>query len=250
VEASYDYFVGALRCKSCGKVSAEDNRTNMQTAVRDHRALESLGKGARVQIDPSADIEGRGYRLVHPAENDALTLLQTWACPHCNAGGLWARVVIKGGVIAEVAAIDLNRRTLEEASYIAEDAIDVARRLSGRSYDDLLDQDVVAVLRNHLPAEGDAPPKKPGGVRLSSAESSVTWTLDLDARAPVILGRETVPVITVDRRHAELRYEGGWLLSDLGSTSGTYLNDERLVRPTRIKAGDTIRVGTFRIRVE
>lgn len=49
---------------------------------------------------------------------------------------------------------------------------------------------------------------------------------------------------TVSRRHAELRPMGrGWVLEDLKSANGTYLNDRRLERPTQLKDGDRIRMG-------
>lgn len=48
----------------------------------------------------------------------------------------------------------------------------------------------------------------------------------------------------VSREHARLRRDG-WrtLLEDLGSTNGTFLNDERLQEPTTLRDGDTIKVG-------
>lgn len=65
----------------------------------------------------------------------------------------------------------------------------------------------------------------------------------------VILGRagHDLPLTdyTVSRRHAELRPSGrGWCLEDLNSANGTYLNGKRLERPTRLKDGDRIRMGS------
>lgn len=65
----------------------------------------------------------------------------------------------------------------------------------------------------------------------------------------VLLGRGStqIPLTdqTISRRHAELRLgDGGWTLTDLGSANGTYLNGARLARPTRLKHGDQIRVGS------
>ncbi len=49
---------------------------------------------------------------------------------------------------------------------------------------------------------------------------------------------------TVSRKHAEIRQKGrGWELADLRSANGTYLNEKRLERPTRLQDGDQIRVG-------
>ena len=70
--------------------------------------------------------------------------------------------------------------------------------------------------------------------------------------SPVRIGREagsTIMVVgehakVVSGRHAEIRYEGNaWLLVDLGSRNGTYLNGRRIGTPTALKTDDTIRLG-------
>ncbi len=49
---------------------------------------------------------------------------------------------------------------------------------------------------------------------------------------------------TASRLHSAIeRYPGGWVLRDLGSTNGTFLNGDRLVTDHPLKAGDEIRVG-------
>ncbi len=64
-----------------------------------------------------------------------------------------------------------------------------------------------------------------------------------------VVGRASpaVPIndITVSRRHFELRAENGaWLLEDLNSSNGTYVNGKRIERPVRLRPGDTIRIGS------
>lgn len=52
----------------------------------------------------------------------------------------------------------------------------------------------------------------------------------------------------VSRRHAELLQQGNqWLIRDLGSTNGTFVNNQRLAANAqqRINAGDQIRLGTW-----
>jgi two-component system, NtrC family, sensor kinase len=50
---------------------------------------------------------------------------------------------------------------------------------------------------------------------------------------------------TVSRRHAELRrLNGDWVLADLNSANGTYVNGMRVQEPVRIKRGDQIRMGS------
>jgi pSer/pThr/pTyr-binding forkhead associated (FHA) protein len=65
----------------------------------------------------------------------------------------------------------------------------------------------------------------------------------------VIIGRavDCDIVITsrrVSREHARLRREG-WrvILEDLGSTNGTFLNDERVLHPVELRDEDRIRIG-------
>ncbi len=65
---------------------------------------------------------------------------------------------------------------------------------------------------------------------------------------PFLIGRASTATpltdYTVSRRHAEIRPHGrGWQVDDLRSANGTYLNDRRLERPTRLKDGDKIRTG-------
>lgn len=65
----------------------------------------------------------------------------------------------------------------------------------------------------------------------------------------VLIGRESDQIAlsdqTISRRHAELRAEnGGWILEDLQSANGTYINGVRLRQPVRLKHGDQIRVGS------
>ncbi len=63
-----------------------------------------------------------------------------------------------------------------------------------------------------------------------------------------MLGRESRQLHlsdnTVSRRHAELHpAEGEWILKDLGSSNGTYVNGQRVVNTYALKLGDQIRVG-------
>lgn len=65
----------------------------------------------------------------------------------------------------------------------------------------------------------------------------------------VVVGRGSpqIPLSdqTVSRRHAELHaVEGGWILKDLNSANGTYLNGVRLQKPMRLRHGDQVRVGS------
>src|SRR5689334_10062957 len=66
--------------------------------------------------------------------------------------------------------------------------------------------------------------------------------------APALIGRESrqLPLTdnTVSRRHAELFPRGGeWILRDLGSSNGSYVNGVRVDNTNVLKLGDQIRVG-------
>jgi adenylate cyclase len=81
------------------------------------------------------------------------------------------------------------------------------------------------------------------------------WLEDADGRRVAIkgscsLGRSdasdvAIPDDRVSRRHALIQMQGEqefWLV-DFGSRNGTYLNDQRIIRPTRLRHADRIKVG-------
>lgn len=69
------------------------------------------------------------------------------------------------------------------------------------------------------------------------------------AKEVTLLGRDVTNDITlgdaeVSRQHARLtRTPGGYVLEDLGSTNGSFVNGERLVAPRVLSAGDLIGMG-------
>ncbi len=57
----------------------------------------------------------------------------------------------------------------------------------------------------------------------------------------------------VSRRHAVLSpSRDGWLLEDLGSANGTFINGTRIPpeQPTLVRSGDEIKLGTLLLRIE
>jgi predicted component of type VI protein secretion system len=82
--------------------------------------------------------------------------------------------------------------------------------------------------------------------------SEVSGEYPLDAEV-IHLGRErarTIPINDdqVSLHHAEITCAGdgrerGWIIADLDSTNGTYVNEHRLIGSQRLRAGDRIRVG-------
>ena len=66
---------------------------------------------------------------------------------------------------------------------------------------------------------------------------------------PAVIGRSSDHIQLTDnstsRRHAEIRpANDAWILVDLHSSNGTYLNGQRIVAPTELKHGDQIKVGS------
>lgn len=79
------------------------------------------------------------------------------------------------------------------------------------------------------------------------------FTLD---RPRMSIGRESVnhvviPDINASRSHAEIRQEanGTWVLSDLGSTNGTWVNGRR-IKSAALSDADMIRIGTTDIEFQ
>ena len=54
---------------------------------------------------------------------------------------------------------------------------------------------------------------------------------------------------TVSRRHAELRFDDGrWMLRDLGSSNGTWVNGRRVME-AEVAPGDEVQLGALAIRI-
>lgn len=67
-----------------------------------------------------------------------------------------------------------------------------------------------------------------------------------------VQGNEVVlPKGNVSKRHARILYrEGRFIVTDLNSTNGTYVNRQRIAQATIVREEDTILIGDFSIRVE
>ena len=60
-----------------------------------------------------------------------------------------------------------------------------------------------------------------------------------------------LPRGNVSKSHATLEFLGdSWVLSDLASTNGTYLNGKRIGQPSTVWPGDRIHIGDFMMRFE
>ena len=88
------------------------------------------------------------------------------------------------------------------------------------------------------------------GVLLALEEGTVEASYAL-ATPTTVLGRGrnadvSIAELEVGRRHAAIdrRPDNTWVLRDLGSRTGTWLNGALLLKPTRLLAGDLIRLGS------
>jgi ABC-type multidrug transport system ATPase subunit/pSer/pThr/pTyr-binding forkhead associated (FHA) protein/ABC-type multidrug transport system permease subunit len=72
---------------------------------------------------------------------------------------------------------------------------------------------------------------------------------------PIVLGRANscdmvLPFPMISSRHASIeRSNGGWLIRDLGSTNGTFVQGKRIVVPTRVGPGDVVNLGSHRLQL-
>ncbi len=104
-----------------------------------------------------------------------------------------------------------------------------------------------------IPAPGGAPPAPGGGSAATAylqAEDGQRFPLTASVTR---IGREpTGEVVLTDSlvsgRHAEVEQDaGGYVLHDLGSTNGTYVNNQRIVGDCRLSDGDVVLVGNARL---
>jgi len=104
-----------------------------------------------------------------------------------------------------------------------------------------------------------AAPAGPAGVRKGKAKPPRTLavldehgskrsTVPLDGR-PVQIGRAEACQVRLDDTYASSFHarlftrDGEWFVEDLGSTNGTFLNQQRVTEPVAVGAGDRVRIG-------
>ena len=78
--------------------------------------------------------------------------------------------------------------------------------------------------------------------------------LETAAAGRLVLGRSSCCQLvfaddTVSRRHAELRFaDGRWMLRDLGSVNGTWVNGRRVLE-AEVVPGDEVQLGGLALRI-
>lgn len=83
-------------------------------------------------------------------------------------------------------------------------------------------------------------------VMRSGPTPGVTFALEGDQ---LIIGRDAAHAVSINdaevsRKHARLTFQGGkYVIEDLGSTNGTFVNGQRLVSAAVLKPGDVVSLG-------
>lgn len=83
-------------------------------------------------------------------------------------------------------------------------------------------------------------------VMRSGPTPGVTFPLDGDQ---LTIGRDSSNAVAINdsevsRRNSRLTFQGGkYVIEDLGSTNGTFVNGQRLTGPVVLKAGDVVSLG-------
>lgn len=95
----------------------------------------------------------------------------------------------------------------------------------------------------------------PGSLTVTSGPLNGT-TLNLQGYQDVTLGRSGSCTLVLEDdfasgTHARLFHQGGtWLLEDLDSRNGSFLNGQRIDQPEQLSAGQEIRIGQTTVRLE
>jgi hypothetical protein len=109
---------------------------------------------------------------------------------------------------------------------------------------------------------GALPPRRRRGVPLAAVLAIDTGSLAgqrLQLVDEVRIGRSADcelflddEYVTSKHPHARLarQADGSWLLTDLGSTNGTYVNGVRITGPKVVSPADTIQIGRTQMRLE
>jgi pSer/pThr/pTyr-binding forkhead associated (FHA) protein len=102
-------------------------------------------------------------------------------------------------------------------------------------------------------------PQDAAKVRLTPLDDrarSARFSSEIPLGSEAWIGRSEENTIPVNDSHASnqhallrRRQDGLWWLEDLGSTNGTYLNENRVTEPQVVRSGDIIRIGRARFRI-
>jgi pSer/pThr/pTyr-binding forkhead associated (FHA) protein len=89
----------------------------------------------------------------------------------------------------------------------------------------------------------------PQALKVTGGMGKSLLEANLQRRESVVIGRGTecdvvIQDLKASRRHCQLsRKEDGFLLEDLGSRNGTFVNGQRIAAPVLLKANHTFQIG-------
>ncbi|MFB7242449.1 FHA domain-containing protein [Streptomyces populi] len=104
--------------------------------------------------------------------------------------------------------------------------------------------------RQQQPPSGGGRQRRGAPTKLVVSEGTLTGTTVALQGQTITLGRAHDSTIVLDDDYASSRHariypdrDGQWIVEDLGSTNGTYLDRSRLTTPTPVPLGASIRIG-------
>ena len=118
--------------------------------------------------------------------------------------------------------------------------------------------------RERRPARAPKPPKPPKvakqqkvkGSKLVVIEGPLNGTIVPLGNVQITIGRAPDSTLVIDDDYASSRHariypsEGAWVVEDLGSTNGTWIDRTRITTPTVLPVGAPLRVGRTTLQIQ
>ena len=118
--------------------------------------------------------------------------------------------------------------------------------------------------RERTAAKASKPPKPPKvakqqkikGSKLVVIEGPLVGTIVLLGNVQITVGRAADSTLVIDDDYASSRHariypaEGSWVVEDLGSTNGTWIDRTRITSPTVLPVGAPLRVGRTTLQIQ
>jgi pSer/pThr/pTyr-binding forkhead associated (FHA) protein len=118
--------------------------------------------------------------------------------------------------------------------------------------------------RERTPAKSPKPPKPPKvakqqkvkGSKLVVVEGPLLGTIVPLGNVQITVGRAPDSTLIIDDDYASSRHariypsEGSWVVEDLGSTNGTWIDRTRITAPTVLPVGAPLRVGRTTLQIQ
>ena len=118
--------------------------------------------------------------------------------------------------------------------------------------------------RERTPARSPKPPKPPKvakqqkvkGSKLVVVEGPLLGTVVPLGNVQITVGRAPDSTLIIDDDYASSRHariypsEGSWVVEDLGSTNGTWIDRTRITAPTVLPVGAPLRVGRTTLQIQ